>query len=121
MIDLEYIKKRRRKKIVLISTLTASCVVAIIIIIAFLGQLVGSFTVSLSDERAKISLSEHSDMSNNSTFLRVGKIPKMDIYTVSALSNHETLDNENTDYSLGIQKDNKGKDKYLYFFKYTFI
>lgn len=121
MINLEYVKRKKRRKIVLIASLAASCVLAVAIVIAFLGQVVGSFTVSMKDEYAKISLSEHSDMSNNSTFLRVGKIPQMDVYTVSALSNHEQLDNEETDYHIGVEKDKRGNDKYLYFFKYTFF
>ena len=123
MLDLEYVKRKRRKKLVAIFTSAATMVIAVLIIIAFLGQTLGSFTVSTNGaESMKLALSEHSDMSRSSTYLRISKIPKMDVYTYSLIKKKTAdIDSDKHDYMYGAKTDKKsGLVKYLYFFNYTF-
>lgn len=124
MVNLEYVKRKRRKKIAAIVSASASAVAGIFILIAFLGQRLGSFTIGINNyEGVKLGIDQQDNFDNLTTFLRVNKMPAMDMYTNSLLeSKADQIDSESTDYLFGAKYDKKtNKAKYLSFFKYTFF
>jgi len=122
MVNFDSVKKQKRKRISAIVTLASTITVAVLIIIAFLGSTLGSFTVQIKTaEDLTIAVSDKSSFANPSTYLRVGDVPQIDIYSNYYLTDHDKLDSEDTDFLYGAVKDPEGNNKYLRFFKYTFF
>ena len=60
--------------------------------------------------------------SENTKELVVPTLPSFEVHTDSKLQNHDSIDNENTDYSMGaLTNPRTGEADYLYYFKYTFF
>ena len=122
MYELEYVRKRKRRLIVLISGGVSLSVVVSLSIIAFLGRFVGTFTVSLESRNVDIALSEKQASGSNSSFLRVDQLWPFQEFTYSDFDNRfeDLIDTEDTDYTIGANKNDKGEYDSLNFFKYTF-
>lgn len=122
MVELEYVKRIRRRKIAALLATLCSIVLTALIIVAFLGSLVGSFTVKIQNNDVKLALSSKSDLSDSSTYMMVNNLPSFELNTNSELQDHDRIDNPNTSYlDDGCLKDpNTGEVTALYFLKQTF-
>jgi len=121
MVNLDYVKKKKKKKIVLLVSAICTGCMTVMIVISFLGNALGTFTVSLKKpEEIKMLMSEHSDFAQTTTYLHLNDVPRMDLYTASLIDNHEQIDNEDNNYLYGAERDKQGKPLYLNFLKYTF-
>ena len=135
MVELSYVRKRRRKRAAIITSSVCAGGLAVLMIVAFLGYRVGSFTVKLRQTNVKLALTQDSisatdgktesqgtDTKHNTTYLMVSSLPAFEVHTDGKLQNHDTIDNEDTDYTIGALINPKtGNTEYLYFFKYTFF
>jgi hypothetical protein len=135
MVELSYVRKRRRKKAAIITSSVCAGGLAVLMIVAFLGYRVGSFTVKLRQTNVKLALTQDSisatdgktesqgtDTKHNTTYLMVSSLPAFEVHTDGKLQNHDTIDNEDTDYTIGALINPKtGNTEYLYYFKYTFF
>lgn len=135
MVELSYVKKRRRKKAAAIVSSVCAGGLAVLMIVAFLGYRVGSFTVKLKQTNVKLALTQDSvsatdgkteqdgtDTKHNTTYLMVSSLPAFEVHTDYKLQNHDTIDNEDTDYLLGaLVNPRTGEPEFLYYFKYTFF
>ena len=135
MVELSYVRKRRRKRAAIITSSVCAGGLAVLMIVAFLGYRVGSFTVKLRQTNVKLALTQDSisatdgktesqgtDTKHNTTYLMVSSLPAFEVHTDGKLQNHDTIDNEDTDYTIGALINPKtGNTEYLYYFKYTFF
>ena len=124
MYALNFVRKRQRRLVVAIIAGVGLTGVTTLSIAAFLGQRVGSFTVSLEAKDVKLSLSETSDFRDPTSFLRVQEIPEFHEFTYRDFKYYygdDVIDSEQTDYSLGVIKDEKGDPLNTDFLKYTFF
>ena len=123
MYELEYVRKRKRRLLVLIAGGVSLSVVVSLSIIAFLGRFVGTFTVSLETRNVDITLSEKQSSGSNSTYLRVDQLWPFQEFTYSDFDRRfgdEVIDSEETDYTIGANKNAQNEYDSLNFFKYTF-
>lgn len=128
MVELEYVKKRKRKKIVAIASAVSSIVLVTFIIVSFLGNKVGSFTVSLKNSDVKLSIATHYDFRDKTTYLRVEEIAPLDCYCYQNFKNssgqmdYTKIDDENTSYlDWATKHPQTGEIVAAPFFKYTFF
>lgn len=122
MVNLAFVVARKKRIITLLISAISGAVVLAFCIIAFLGQIVGSFTVSIYNGKGvKIAIASKSTFADQTTHLRVGDIPAFDFYTNSFLATSEKLDNDSTDFLYGSYRDGTGEAKHMYFFKYTYF
>lgn len=122
MVELNAVKRRRKKKIAAIVAGISSCVMTAFIIIAFIGQRVGSFTVAVTSRgKTELSLFDNAKLENPTTYLRVGDIPAMSMYSAVKFTDDSKLDSDSTDYTYGAKKDQDGNLRFMYFLKYTFF
>jgi len=121
MVEHELVKKQIRKRIALIGGAVATVGLVILIIVAFLGQHVGSFTVGYNTKgKAEISLYDNHELKNPTTYLKIGDIPQMTVYSSIRITEHAKIDSDETDYLYGSKRDAEGNVKFLYYLKYTF-
>ena len=124
MYELEYVKKRKRRIRAAIVGGISTIVVSTLAIVAFLGRYVGTFTVSLDTGNVELSLSDKSDFTNRTSYLRVADLAPFHEFTYSDFRRigADVIDNENYDYTLGANysKDGTTIETYNYF-KYTFF
>ena len=123
MYELEYVRKRKTRRFVLLGAGVSTVVVTSLSIVAFLGQRVGTFTVSLSKSDVSIALCEKSNFANPTSYLRIGAVSSFQEYTYGNLLGlgNEVLDNQKYDYTIGANKNPEGKITSLNFLKYTFF
>jgi len=122
MIDVALLKKKRKRKIALLVGGITSLSLSVFVIVAFLGQFVGSFTVSISNRgKVEVSLYDNAKLENPTTFLRIGDIPQMAQYSATSMLDDAKMDSDTTDYTYGAKFDKSGNPKFLYFLKYTFF
>lgn len=124
MYELEYVKKRKRRTRVAIVGGISTVVISTLAIVAFLGRYVGTFTVSLDTGNVEISLSDKSDFTNRTSYLRVADLAPFREFTYSRIreTGADVIDNENYDYNLGADYSEDGTVVETYrFFKYTFF
>ena len=124
MYELEYVRKRKRRRVAIIVGGVSTIVVTSLGIIAFLGRFVGTFTVSLETRNVDLTLSEKSDFSNQSSFLRVNNVSSFQEFTYSDFDKYgdSVIDSEESSYELGANPVRSESDeKTLNFFKYTFF
>ncbi|MBE6133654.1 MAG: hypothetical protein E7178_03170 [Erysipelotrichaceae bacterium] len=96
------------------------------ILVSFLGNVSGSFTISLNTGNVKISLSNNQEYLTGKTedgrdgvvssFLKVDTLKAFDQMTFRALPSDDVVDNETTPYNIG-----ESSDISMKFFKYTFF
>ena len=122
MYELEYVRKRKTRRILAIVGGISAVVVSSLSIVAFLGQRVGTFTVSLNRSDVNIALSDRREFKNETSFLRIGAIKTFQEYTYGNLLDlgNDVLDSQNYDYTIGANKSFSGKIISLNFLKYTF-
>ena len=114
-----YLKRRRRRIAAAIIGGIGTTGVATLSIAAFLGHRVGSFTVSLEAKSVELTLSEKSDFKERTSFLRLNEVPEFQEFAYCDFERNygdQVIDSEDTDYTLGENKNNK-----LNFLKYTFF
>ena len=119
MYELNFIRKRKRRLLALIIGGVGTTGVATFCIAAFLGHRVGSFTVALEAKSVELTLSEKSSFQERTSFLRVNEVPEFQEFTYRNFEKDygdEVIDSEDTDVTLGENKNNK-----LNFLKYTFF
>lgn len=121
MVEQTLIKKRRRRRIAAIVGGVSGVLMLTFGIIAFLGQYVGTFTVALrNNEKIEMSCYDNDELKSPTTFLRLGNVPSLTLYTASSINNHEEIDTARNDYTYGAKRDQSGNVKYLNYLKYTF-
>ena len=122
MYDLEYVRKRKRRRLVVIIGGVSTVVVTTLSIVAFLGQRVGTFTVSLKNSDARIALSDKADFNNQTSYLRIAGLTSFQEFTYGSLLDlgDDILDSQRYDYTIGANMDPTGKITSLNFLKYTF-
>lgn len=122
MVELEYVKKRKRRKLVAVVSAISSVVLGIFIIVSFLGQRVGTFTVSLDTGKVKLSLATESAFEKSTSHLVVDKIPAFNTTTYQSIVDREDeVDNENYDSLIGAERNPSGEIIRMEFYKYTFF
>jgi hypothetical protein len=124
MYELEYVKKRKRRIRVAIVGGVSTIVISALAIVAFLGRYVGTFTVSLDTGNVELSLSDKSDFTNRTSYLRVADLAPFHEYTYSNFRRigHDIIDNEEYSYTLGANYSSDGSTIETYnYFKYTFF
>ena len=122
-LELEYAKKHKRKKAAAIISTVGAGGVTSLAIVSFLGQFVGTFTVTLDTGGVQIALDEHSSFSNPTSYLHVGEIATYEEYTFEYLQDDvDHVDNEEYGHLYGANYDSKNKEVVsMDFFKYTFF
>ena len=126
MYELDYVKKRKRRKWIAIGAGISTIVIATLSIVSFLGRFVGTFTVKLETGNVKLTLSETESFAQQSSYLRVNNLYRLQEYTYSNLESigHDVLDNEDNDLLTISRAVNYSKDetsiKSINYFKYTF-
>ena len=124
MYELEYVKKRKKRKIVAIVGGVSTIVVTSLAIVSFLGRFVGTFTVSLEAKNVSLTLSEKSDFTTQSSFLRVPRLVSFQEFTYSDFEKYgdDAIDSDKTTYELGANyKQDSNELESLNYFKYTFF
>jgi hypothetical protein len=121
MVNLDYVTKRKRRRAALILSGIATIGIVIFMVIAFVGKLIGSFTISIKNSSVNMALATDSKFDDSTTFLDVGKLPSLEVYTAPSLPSDEELDDSSTNGSIGRKTDLDGNVQGLYFFKYTFF
>ena len=124
MYELNYVRKKKRRKLVALVTGISGIVVASLAIISFLGRFVGTFTVRLETGHVQLGLSQEKNFETISSYLRVGDIPSLQETTYGVVMGYgdDTLDTDETDYSIGFTYKKDGTTiKSTKFFKYTFF
>ena len=123
MYELEYVRKRKRRKLVLLAGGVSAVVVTSLSIVAFLGRFVGTFTVSLEARNVDLTLSEKSDFSSPSSYLRVNNVASFQEFTYSDFNKYgdDVIDSEDSSYTLGANPARENSPETLNFFKYTFF
>ena len=96
MYELEYVKKRKRKKRVVIIGGISTIVISVFAIVAFLGRYVGTFTVTLNTGRIGLTLSQKSDFSNSTSYLRIGNLPPFREFTYGDFDPDSVIDSDTT-------------------------
>ena len=124
MYELEYVKKRKRRKVVAIVGGISGVAISAMAIISFLGRFVGTFTVSLDTGKVSLTLSQKSNLSNSTSYLRIDNVPKFGEFTYSEFRNEKAfsiVDSEESSIKIGANSFNDdGSIRKLNFFKCTF-
>ena len=125
MYELEYVRKRKRRKIIAIVGGVSTAIISSLSIIAFLGQNVGTFTVSLDSGKVGLALSQHSSFASSSSYLRIDNVPSFSEFTYQDFEGErslENVDNELSGLKIGATSLNAdGSINKLGFLKYTFF
>jgi len=115
------LKRHKRKKIALIGGSIASIGLIVLIILSFLGQRLGSFTISINSRgNAAISIYDNHLLKNPTTFLKIGDISEFTCYSATFLDNDEKIDTDESDFTYGAKRDKQENVKFFWFLKYTF-
>ena len=122
MYDLQFVKKRRRRKAAAFISLFAGIGIASFVTISFFTGRVGSFSVSLSNETVKLSLSEKVSFESATSYLRLDEVLPFQEYHYRDLPSVDVLDNEITLYNdnRAIGLDENKNPECMYYVKYTF-
>jgi len=130
MVNLEYVNKRKRRKAASIVSAVGSVILTTFIIISFLGQKIGTFTIKLLNSDVELALSRSSNFTeeNQTTFLRVDDLERMEPYCYQNFRNLDgnldfsEIDNEATEYNMGVNINKKTQEVISWnYFKYTFF
>ena len=122
MYDLQFIKKRRRRRAAALISLISGIGITSFVTISFFTGKVGSFSVSLSNESVKLSLSEKASFESASSYLRLDDVLPFQEFHYRDLPKADVLDNELTAYNASdaIGVDENGNKDCMYYVKYTF-
>ena len=119
MFELEYVKKRKRRKVVAIITLASTIALTTLVIVSFLGNYVGTFTVSLNTGNVKLSLSRDKNFDHPTSFLALDDVYPYEANTYSTVQRYKVDEFPTPSEYLGLVEDDEG-NSYLTFFNYTF-
>jgi len=121
MYDKVYVKKKARRRAAAVVAAISAMGITSLAIVAFLGRYTGTFTISLKNQEVALTLSERSDFTNTTSFLRLSAVPQFDEYQFSRVLEKQP-DNEELDYTYGASHyDSKGNIDAYNFLKYTFF
>ena len=122
MYDLQFVKKRRRRRAAALISLIAGIGISSFVTISFFTGKVGSFSVSLSNESVKLSLSEKVSFDNATSYLRLDDVLPFQEYHYKDLPDASILDDEMTAYNdlRAIGLDDNKNPECMYYVKYTF-
>ena len=119
------LRKTKRKIAAAVVATIASLGVGALVIIAFLGHRVGTYSVTLSNERVELSLSEHSSGENPTTFLKLDYTPPFDPNTYGdeggLLSWPQGFDSVFDNENVTLEDTRLVENDLTKYFKYTFF
>ena len=95
--------------------------VSVFTIVAFLGRFVGTFTVTVNNGDVNLSLCESSSFDRPESMLRLNNLPSYEETTVTSLPPDSVLDNEETPYTYGANRNANNEIVSFNYLKYTFF
>jgi len=120
MYERRYVNKRIRRAAVAAGAGVSAIGITIFAIIAFMGDFVGTFTVSLDTANVGMALSDSSSFKWQDSFLHIDELPKFSETTYHDLPSDDVLDTEDSDFLTGANYID-GEITNLSYFKYTFF
>ncbi|NLB49844.1 MAG: hypothetical protein GX807_03430 [Erysipelotrichia bacterium] len=101
MYDLSFVRKRKRRKLVAIGSLISAFGITSMAMISYLGQSVGTITVSLKNSLVQLALSQKLDFAEETSYIKYEGIKSFEENTYRFLPADSILDNENTPFTYG--------------------